>query len=368
MSKILAGLVTLVCVQCIITAILLSWLQHNCIRDETNTLYINSGNNIVPSRSIRTQNDTSHVKPDPIVPSIEKSIHNDHPRWIQKTKYDGVAATLMINSPKWFQKRYTFMINNILANIPPTWALQIFYAPIGQSQLGLDINPGILRLNATLDRVILTEIPADMIQKFGMKRKFYYWTSEWMWKSMVAERVLTFSGNGAICGNANMSFLDGSAFNLLSQLDYIGTPWRNLYGMGGDGSISYRNATVMLKAINWKAHDGKTGEDYYFIQTLHEMNKKLETNYRIASKEQTQLFGGISDTFKENDAPPFIIAGTMPRLDHDVRNLVLEMCPEVKTIFPALHNPNCFGAHPNAEECSKHICALSAPKLRPSGC
>lgn len=347
---------------------MLSRLQHNSIGVDSNASYIISGTNIVPSHFSREKHDDSKVESNQLVSSIEKNIHIDQQSSMKRTKYDGVAATLMINSPKWFQRRYTFMINNILANIPQTWALQIFYAPIGQSQLGLDINPGILRLNATLDRVILTEIPADMIQKLGMKRKFHYWTSEWIWTSMVAERVLTFSGNGAICGNANISILDGSALNLLSQLDYIGTPWRNFYGMGGDGSISYRNASVMLDAIRWKAHDGKTSEDYYFIQTLNEMNQKLRTKYRIASKEQTHLFGGISDTFKENDAPPFVIAGTMPRLDHDVRNLVLEMCPEVKTIFPSLHNPSCFGAHPNAEECSKHICALSDPKTRPSGC
>jgi hypothetical protein len=368
MWKILSGLVFLVMIQFIINIMLLSRLQHNCIGDATYTSYLISDNNNDFPRSIQTKNGIPQNETVQVASSKEKSAHTDLSSHIKKITYDGVAATLMINSPKWFQRRYTFMINNMLANIPETWALQIFYAPVGQSQLGLEINPGILRLNATMDRVILTEIPVEMIQKLGMKRKFYYWTSEWMWDSMVAERVLVFSGNGAICGNANISLLDGSALALLTQFDYIGTPWRNLYGIGGDGSISYRNATAMRNAIKWKAHDGKTSEDYYFIQTLNEMNLKSGTNYRIASKEQTQLFGGISDKLEDNDAPPFVIAGTMPRLNHDVRNLVLEMCPEVKTIFPALHNPNCFGAHPNAEECSKHICALSDPKFRPSGC
>lgn len=183
---------------------MLSRLQHNSIGVDSNASYIISGTNIVPSHFSREKHDDSEVESNQLVSSIEKNIHIDQQSSMKRTKYDGVAATLMINSPKWFQRRYTFMINNILANIPQTWALQIFYAPIGQSQLGLDINPGILRLNATLDRVILTEIPADMIQKLGMKRKFHYWTSEWIWTSMVAERVLTFSGNGAICGNANL--------------------------------------------------------------------------------------------------------------------------------------------------------------------
>lgn len=286
----------------------------------------------------------------------------------EETRYEGVAATLMINSPKWFQRRYTYMINNVLANIPDNWALQIFYAPTGQSQFGLDINPGLSRLNQSQTRVKFTEIPIDLVSKFGMKRKFHYWTSQWMWESMLAEKVLVFNGNGAICSNANMSLLDGSATKFLSQFDYIGAPWKNMYGLGGDGSISYRNATVMLEAIKFKGHDGKSSEDYYFIQTLSEMNKSELKNYRIASKEQTQLFGGIPSTLDKVDAPPFVISGTLPRLDHGVRELVLELCPEAKIIFPSLHNPNCFGAHPDAQQCSIHICALKDPKLRPSGC
>ena len=33
-------------------------------------------------------------------------------------KYEGVATTLMLNAPKWFQKRYSTMISNILTNTP----------------------------------------------------------------------------------------------------------------------------------------------------------------------------------------------------------------------------------------------------------
>ena len=35
-----------------------------------------------------------------------------------RSHYDGVAVTLMLNAPKWFQKRYSTMISNILSNTP----------------------------------------------------------------------------------------------------------------------------------------------------------------------------------------------------------------------------------------------------------
>jgi len=70
------------------------------------------------------------------------------------------------------------------------------------------------------------------------------------------------------------------------------------------------------------------------------------------------------DAFSEENGPLMVIAGTLPNIDHDVRNLVLEMCPEIKRIFPSLHNPNCFGAHPNGTGCAEHICALQDPLIR----
>lgn len=129
----------------------------------------------------------------------------------------------MINAPKWFQRRYTTMVQNILDNTPPSWAVQIFYTPNGQSLSGLEINPGILRMNATHDRLVMTQLPADMVKKFGMKRKKLYWTSEWIWEAMLADNVIVFSGNGALCSNSKLSLLDGSAMKLFQRIDYIGT-------------------------------------------------------------------------------------------------------------------------------------------------
>ena len=41
------------------------------------------------------------------------------------TSYAGVAATMMLHSPKWFQRRYTVMVFNIINNLPPNWVVQV---------------------------------------------------------------------------------------------------------------------------------------------------------------------------------------------------------------------------------------------------
>jgi len=180
---------------------------------------------------------------------------------------------------------------------------------------------------------------------------------------MVADNVLVFAGNGAICSNSKMSLLDGSAMkNLFNDVDYLGAPTSVLRGIGGQGDISYRNRTAMLDAIHYEPHDGESSEDQYFIRNLKKMNEKAGRDvYRIATKELTREFAGM-DYFTERRGPPMVISGTLPKIDYDVRNLLLEVCPEIKVLFPSLHSPGCFGARPNANVCAEHICALNPPK------
>mmetsp|Transcript_7239 Transcript_7239/g.12648 ORF Transcript_7239/g.12648 Transcript_7239/m.12648 type:complete len:286 (-) Transcript_7239:95-952(-) len=284
------------------------------------------------------------------------------------------------------------MIQNILFSIPVDWGIQIFYTGKGQSQFGLDISPGLTRLIDTYpNRIILTKIPPD-ITKSNQKPK-QLWTTEWMWENMLLstnstdnnQNVLLFTGNGAICSNSHTTIND----ILDLRLDYIGIPSNRNKGFGGDGSThSLRNRDAMLDAIRYqkragKGHDGQERDDIFFLRTLMEMNKSgQDKKYRIAIKEQTNWFGGISpmiskmtagessnETMKkeaEKAGPPLVVSGTMSHLGNAARELMLDLCPELKVIFPSLHNPFCFGAHPKGEKCAESICALK--KDRKGGC
>ena len=325
---------------------------------------------------LERSNDAISKKEDSVQRSEVKKIDRDN------VQYEGVAATLMINAPKWFQKRYSTMLSNIYANTPANWAIQIFYIQQkgSQSEFGLHINPNLSRLNATNDRIIFTPIPPELVSKHGERKKLLYWTDEWLWESMVADDVLVFNGNGVICSNGKLSILDGSAYNeLFKDLDYLGSPWRSMYGEGGDGSYSYRNRKAMLDALRYRPYEIKNGrEDAYFLRNLKDMNEENQKKgkggkiYKIATKEQTHLFAGNLDSFTidGSDPPPLplVVSGTMPSLEHDVRQNILSACPELGMMFPLLHHPSCFGAHPDGEECGKHICALKDQSERKSGC
>ena len=107
-------------------------------------------------------------------------------------------------------------------------------------------------------------------------------------------------------------------------------------------------------------------------------NNETTTNtmlFRLASVEQTIQFGGVlnlstnSSTSTRNITTPdttatrlhhlpIVVSGTLPNLSYEERDTLLKHCPELKIIFPTLHEPSCFGAHPKPKQCKASICAL----------
>jgi hypothetical protein len=90
---------------------------------------------------------------------------------------------------------------------------------MGQSLAGLDINPGLRRL---VDRklVLLTTIPEDLLKR--KKKQYQLMTDRWIWSNVLAEKVLVFGGNSAICSNSKFTIE-----NFL-QWDWVGAPWSAL--------------------------------------------------------------------------------------------------------------------------------------------
>ena len=95
---------------------------------------------------------------------------------------------------------------------------------------------------------------------------------------------------------------------------------------------------------------------------LNKEKSDEDVPFRVASKEQTIAFGGVYDLSDSATQGlvrlPLVVAGTQSRLTYAKRDSLLKHCPELKVIFPSLHEPACFGAHPNAETCKASICAL----------
>jgi hypothetical protein len=268
-----------------------------------------------------------------------------------KQEWDGVAVGLMLRRPKWWYKRYNVLIHNAMVNTPETWALQLFVNKEWFEGELLQYHRGLKRLvDSHHPRIVITPLPDDLK---SLKPKGVL-PNTWFWEHVVAERVLLFHGDGTLCSNTKKTWNDFVPYH------YVGVPWGNFNGMGGSGTeFSLRSKSAMLAALQEHPYGGGP-EDRYFVSTLMEMNKKAGREvYKIATPEVTQWFAGTDDIVGENNTlkedetfGPLIVAGTQAHLTDDQRNWVLGTCPELKSIFPVLHNPHCFGAKPNLEECS----------------
>ena len=260
-------------------------------------------------------------------------------------KPPGVAVTVFFRAPRWFHLRYTLLLQNARANLPPDWVLQVF---VNQPWFEKEVqpwHPGIERVLKD-NNVIVTPLPPHLLQKQTKPKDIFL--DRWFWEHMAADRVLLFSGNGAFCAHH-----DPTIWQQLESLDYCGTP--SHHSPGGDGGThSYRYRPAMLKALDYaKEHNlqPRGGEHTLFVQAL----RKMGTG-RIATPEQSQAFGGVN--VNDSLRVPLVLSGTQAQLSWTDRDSVLKHCPELKVIFPSLHEPACFGAHPNGTICKSTLCAL----------
>ncbi|KAG7367129.1 hypothetical protein IV203_029799 [Nitzschia inconspicua] len=265
--------------------------------------------------------------------------------------YEGVAMTVMLQAPKWFHRRFTVMLHNAMANVPSTWPVQIFSNEPWLQKDVLPLHPGLRQLRSH-PRIIWTPLPRELTKKKPKE----IMKSQWLWDQVVAENILVFSGNGAFCANSKKGIQDFLGY------DYVGVPWGRHGGMGGDGSShSFRKRSAMLRIL--KDHPPNSEMDTPDFQFFVKYLLNDEKSFKIAEKEVTYNFGGVTDY----ETAPFVISGTQAQLNWTSRDALLGVCPELKVIFPSLHEPSCFGAHPNGEKCKATICALQE-KLPSSGC
>ena len=91
--------------------------------------------------------------------------------------------------------------------------------------------------------------------------------------------------------------------------------------------------------------------------------KREGVQLNIADINSTLQFASSGKQVNKGSFAAFM---TLAELDYEHREDFLSYCLELKVIFPSLHDPNCFGAHPKPELCKKSICALQEPLV--GGC
>ena len=128
----------------------------------------------------------------------------------------GVAAAIFFSAPAWFHRRYPVLLQNVLANIPRDWVIQLFVHPHFWKTQVLPVHPGLARLLEQYDdRIVLVELPADLQHVPQPNQRIPL--NPWFWKTLLADRVLLFSGNGMLCTHGNTQ----EHWDALMELDYV---------------------------------------------------------------------------------------------------------------------------------------------------
>uniref|UniRef100_A0A7S2B461 Uncharacterized protein n=1 Tax=Octactis speculum TaxID=3111310 RepID=A0A7S2B461_9STRA len=102
------------------------------------------------------------------------------------------------------------------------------------------------------------------------------------------------------------------------------------------------------------------------VHEFHSVLRKVVPLEKQAPRKLQAQFALLS-TVPSPFATPLIIGGTLANWDTGNRSAMIEECPEIKMIFPALHDSACFGAKSSLdkEACYASLCVTN-PK--PSGC
>ena len=270
---------------------------------------------------------------------------------------EGVAVTLWLGSPKWFQNRFTMMLALVHAYLPPGWKIQIFHHPNKEMVRQALAYPGVQRL-VVAGHVILTPLPPNLATA-GVKRKDIL-LSPWLWDAVLAERVVTFGGTSVMCGNSPQSLADFAGF------DYIGGPSLAYKGLGGDAGFTYRSKRFMqATAQGLRRETGysrrDTGREDSEIASF--WSDALKANgttapFRLAGRADSarMALNDINALAAEPEHWPVAAIGTLAGLDDAQRSAALDYCPELKVFFPSLVHPACFGASPQPALCFKYLC------------
>lgn len=246
------------------------------------------------------------------------------------------------------------LVDNTLSNIPRTWALQVMYSRRFLFDDVLGYHRGLRRKLFLDPRIIRTELPKHLERS----KPNSLWKEIWVWENVVADRVITVHGDGVLCGNTDYPV------DYFAQWDYVGIPWNQFGGFGGNGvTHSIRNRQAVLAALRYPNRAQDRRNDVQLVATLLKINQVENASWKIAPPEQTERFGGTRNQLmmsngtlvRDTTYGPLVISGTLPDLSDEARNWVLGTCPEIKAVFPSLHHPACFGARPDPIKCAEAL-------------
>jgi hypothetical protein len=165
------------------------------------------------------------------------------------------------------------------------------------------------------------------------------------WQNLRYDRVLWFEpGSTVLCAGANLP-LDAPVF---APYDWVGAPWKwakpgSPHSTGGNGALSLRNRAPLVALLEGGfAPPAKGNEDMLWVRALS------ATSARLAPKHVSRRFA-VKEAY-DMDATPVGVYHPMRMMPYANRSQLLDVCPEAKLLFKALHDPRCKAACPRDKD------------------
>jgi len=282
--------------------------------------------------------------------------------------YEGVALLVLTQAPRSWSN-LVLLLHNVLANTPTHWPLQLVLPPhllpqllqqpglrrllcpgalvepnpkaekrssaetaqfVDLSQERLPSNTG--NCNTTGSRLLVSLIPKSSLSLPPDRRGLLL--SSWLWRSVAAEAVLVLDTPVALCGNSPKRVTD-----FVGHYDWVGAAWKwakpgSVHEFGGNGALSLRNRTALLRVLSLHSPPAKGNEDMWFVARLHALSLQDPT-IRLAPRSISESWA-VEEIFH---ASPFGVYHLMRSMDDTLRGRVLDFCPEARRLFPARHEP-----------------------------
>lgn len=210
--------------------------------------------------------------------------------------------------------------------IPPEWNLLFMGSP--ESIQFMLARPAIKNLE-TSGRLRFMEIPPEysVNSRENISRMF---TDPRLYDTILApaEHLLVFQPDAILCTNSDQSLND------YLEWDWVGAPWGKTIQFGGNGGLSLRRVSRILKAIEKagrRPHNDGALEDLWLVNKMHELdgwhmpNADISKHFSVESVWDDRPLGyhiGWLGVHHEQ------IWDEKWQVDH-----IMEYCPEVKIVL-----------------------------------
>jgi len=163
--------------------------------------------------------------------------------------------TAVIIEPR-CHKALSFVLNNILTNLPEEWSVLIFHGQINASYVHTILSNDLITFQHRILPLIQLEVENLTTTQYNMilmNHNFY--------QCIPTEQFLIFQTDSIIL-ERNRALLE-----LFLQYDYVGAPWKS--GDVGNGGFSLRRKSKMIQICTTVLSPKGINEDVYFTQQPH---------------------------------------------------------------------------------------------------